>query len=506
MSDIYCAEQIKIPPTFPHILKLYAKAAIRTQPYDLLRWTCAYFRALANDEVPPVKERLEYPPFIHPSGITPGYLKTLLNAFGPVETVCSRALLERWQGIVLPEPSLYRILIVGEFTTCCEWNFYEFLAIACGFLGKVSRAWLPKIEASCRDILSWNAENRGAGLPPLLPAATGRDDSPPLCWPRAQNLFQTMIYVCELLTEEPEGGSAMIPLRTFLRLYRYLAELDCSGECPRQAEPKDSEELFRPCGPPSVSYASSSAVDSSLNREPSAMEVASFFMKSIERRSIPSTTHRSAERKMISEIDEVHQPLPARRIEIETQPADDRKDGASQRSEASETDILKPQRTSDQDRAVDQNSVAELRPDDGGDSIYDVVDDSSADFGGEEGERETVSLGQADDYEPIGLESILHGICECLEPAREAERAPTPQPDPLEQFHERMKNEVKEGRLQTVFHVPGIGPTVSVTRITAVGLWLAECGRRQEGLVGPRDIRHFLCPNLDDHCDDEDGY
>lgn len=55
MSDIYCAEQIKIPPTFPHILKLYAKAAIRTQPYDLLRWTCAYFRALANDEVPPVK-------------------------------------------------------------------------------------------------------------------------------------------------------------------------------------------------------------------------------------------------------------------------------------------------------------------------------------------------------------------------------------------------------------------------------------------------------------------
>ncbi|XP_076284722.1 ropporin-1-like protein [Lasioglossum baleicum] len=52
---LYCAEQIKIPPTFPNILKLYAKAAIRTQPYDLLRWTCAYFRALAADELPPVK-------------------------------------------------------------------------------------------------------------------------------------------------------------------------------------------------------------------------------------------------------------------------------------------------------------------------------------------------------------------------------------------------------------------------------------------------------------------
>lgn len=52
---IYCAQQINIPPTFPHILKVYAKAAIRTQPHDLLRWTAAYFRALANGEVPPAK-------------------------------------------------------------------------------------------------------------------------------------------------------------------------------------------------------------------------------------------------------------------------------------------------------------------------------------------------------------------------------------------------------------------------------------------------------------------
>lgn len=90
----------------------------------------------------------------------------------------------------------------------------------------------------------------------------------------------------------------MIPLRTFLRLYGYLAELDCSGECPREGEPEDTEELYRPCGSPSVSDASSSAVESSLYREPSAMEVASFLTKSMERRSIPSMTHRSAERKM----------------------------------------------------------------------------------------------------------------------------------------------------------------------------------------------------------------
>lgn len=52
---IYCAEQIKIPVNFPYILKLYAKAAIRTQPYDLLRWSTAYFRAIAEGKIPPIK-------------------------------------------------------------------------------------------------------------------------------------------------------------------------------------------------------------------------------------------------------------------------------------------------------------------------------------------------------------------------------------------------------------------------------------------------------------------
>jgi len=48
-----------------------------------------------------------------------------------------------------------------------------------------------------------------------------------------------MIYVCELLTHEPKGGSAMIPLRIFLDLYGYLADLDCSGER-RKVERVDS--------------------------------------------------------------------------------------------------------------------------------------------------------------------------------------------------------------------------------------------------------------------------
>lgn len=36
-EEMYCSQQICIPPSFPYLLRQYAKAAIRTQPADLLR-------------------------------------------------------------------------------------------------------------------------------------------------------------------------------------------------------------------------------------------------------------------------------------------------------------------------------------------------------------------------------------------------------------------------------------------------------------------------------------
>lgn len=38
----YCSEQIPIPPELPDILKQFTKAAIRTQPTDLLTWSAKY--------------------------------------------------------------------------------------------------------------------------------------------------------------------------------------------------------------------------------------------------------------------------------------------------------------------------------------------------------------------------------------------------------------------------------------------------------------------------------
>lgn len=75
----YCSEQIPIPPELPDILKQFTKAAIRTQPNDLLNWSAKYFRCLANGEIPPVKDRLEMSVVTQKtdSGLTIGIIKTL---------------------------------------------------------------------------------------------------------------------------------------------------------------------------------------------------------------------------------------------------------------------------------------------------------------------------------------------------------------------------------------------------------------------------------------------
>lgn len=86
-----------------------------------------------------LQARLEYPPFTHPTGITPGYLKTLLNRYGRVDKVCLRALVQDWHGLDLPETSLYQLFIVAGLLPDKEYcDFYRFLAVACGFLASVS--------------------------------------------------------------------------------------------------------------------------------------------------------------------------------------------------------------------------------------------------------------------------------------------------------------------------------------------------------------------------------
>ncbi|XP_032686113.1 ropporin-1-like protein isoform X2 [Odontomachus brunneus] len=167
---------IAVPAKLPMILKQFCKAAIRTQPYDLLKWSSSYFRALADGEEPPAKSRLEYPPPSTASGLTLGFLRVLLRQFGnynktlPLETIA-----RRWDCLCLDRRDFETITSIGRFRRGCQVK--KFLAIAVGLLGG--------------------------------------------------NLTETMIMVCQLFSHEPDGGSAMIPLNLFMEIYEYLAGLPC---------------------------------------------------------------------------------------------------------------------------------------------------------------------------------------------------------------------------------------------------------------------------------------
>lgn len=85
--DAFCQDHIRIPPQLPDILKQFTKAAIRTQPRDMERWAAAYFRAMADGEVPPVKETLEYPSVESKDGLTVGLLRVLDKQVRPIKNV-----------------------------------------------------------------------------------------------------------------------------------------------------------------------------------------------------------------------------------------------------------------------------------------------------------------------------------------------------------------------------------------------------------------------------------
>ncbi|NXS51674.1 ROP1L protein, partial [Brachypteracias leptosomus] len=181
-ETMYCAQQIKIPPELPDILKQFTKAAIRTQPHDILQWAAAYFSALSKGEPLPVKERIEMPLATQETnaGLTIGLLKVLHKQLSPKGTVSVAELKEKWKDLCLPEEQLKAILQLDNFGEEVEW--IKVLALGCTLLG--------------------------------------------------ESLLSSMKHVCEILTKDPEGGAARVPFETFSFLYSYLTGID--GEIPEE--------------------------------------------------------------------------------------------------------------------------------------------------------------------------------------------------------------------------------------------------------------------------------
>ncbi|KAM3860440.1 ropporin-1-like protein [Diretmus argenteus] len=172
----YCSQQINIPPVLPDILKQFSKAAIRTQPQDVLLWSAAYFTALSEGKPLPVKDRLEMNVATQKTdtGLTPGLLKVLHKQLSPGQTCPKEELQKKWMALSLPMDQLESILELGNFSSNIDWM--QFFALSCCALGG--------------------------------------------------NITMAMKFACEILTEDEESDAARIPFDTFVELYTYLAHLD----------------------------------------------------------------------------------------------------------------------------------------------------------------------------------------------------------------------------------------------------------------------------------------
>ncbi|TNN84641.1 Ropporin-1-like protein [Liparis tanakae] len=174
-DTMFCAQQINIPTELPDILKNFSKAAIRTQPADLLLWSAAYFRALSKGECLPVKDRLEAnATYKTDTGLTPGLLKTLHKQLSASEPCSKEEVQMKWKGLCLPMDQLETLLSLGSFGSAIDWM--EFFALGCSALGGT--------------------------------------------------LVSSLKFACEILTEDEAGGAARIPFNTFVKLYTYLSHLE----------------------------------------------------------------------------------------------------------------------------------------------------------------------------------------------------------------------------------------------------------------------------------------
>merc|ERR1711868_292347 len=122
-ENIYTASQINIPADLPDLLKQFTKAAIKTQPTDILQWSAAYFTSLANGDPLPVKRRLEA--YVG-NGLTVGNLEVLVQQHKELadKTVAKSSIQSKWADLGLPKDQLKEILTSGNFGESFNFDYF----------------------------------------------------------------------------------------------------------------------------------------------------------------------------------------------------------------------------------------------------------------------------------------------------------------------------------------------------------------------------------------------
>ncbi|KAI4500981.1 hypothetical protein M0802_003784 [Mischocyttarus mexicanus] len=401
-------QDVIIPPRLPAILKQFCKAAIRTQPYDLLRWSNAYFHALADGEEPPVKLRLEYPPPSTASGLTLGFLRVLLRQFGDYnKTLPIDVISRRWECLCLDRKELNLIMMIGKFRRKCQVK--KFLAIAVGLLGS--------------------------------------------------SLRETMIMICELFTHEPDGGSAMVPVTLFMEIYGYLAGLRCDGS-ERSSSDKDPTKF--------LVFDESNSSSSSKGHESLDNNI------SIDR--VYSIASQDTDADVNLDLNLISKEA-ADSSNMILSPGISRSCSTQEEDSNNVEDKISCSNNNTEESSSDRTLKRE-------------VDSNASDFSVEASK----SLNSKDAPKKSSKsEDKLKNVTDDDENGRNS----SSKSDDASIAKERKKFRIANTQLLSYYpNIPGIGPRLSSEDVASVAIWMNECARLQEGMIGPRNIRHPQCPPL----------
>ncbi|KAK9876001.1 hypothetical protein WA026_011118 [Henosepilachna vigintioctopunctata] len=507
-EDIYCAEQISIPPTFPYLLRQYAKAAIRTQPVDLLKWSTTYFRCLSLNCPPPVKTRLEYPIPDDWYGLTPGWVKSLYLQIHPNSNVEFKVLWDRWIGSCLNHDQLIEILCLG------------------GFQDPLAIPWL-KFIGLCAAMIS-------------------------------KSLTQTMTLVCEILTEEPEGASASITLEMFLSIYKFLAEIDGSKDqwilnkyfpdsllglfkekrekFQEAKQLEESEEEGEICSDHIICEPEEKVVEKiEVTKEVSCPSIKEDDYQKIEDYLEAQEKMTQAQEEGSEEGSEDQSKDEHKRImgdttdtEVETEDAvastldtDDLLDKEKDRQEALKTEerqiladmderemaqyekdklegkefqLTKKQHSEPQDPDFEEKGLLEDL------AKLKALQEEMKGEDDQELEEYKKELMKQLEKTPSELEAITHFATKLQEEeekvlmviqAEDTESKTVTVEPSVEEEDEKKFDEI------FVEAVPGIGPIVSDVLVKAVEKYMRDMAKLQHGMVMPRNIRHYDCPPLE---------
>lgn len=121
---------------------------IRTQPCDILCWSAAYFRCIANNVEPPTKSRFEGNS--QEGHLSKEYLKTLIKQIGKGYFVDRDLLQMRWKGLGLPQHELFVLLAASGML---NWDVVHWLKLVAVMAASISEVFQLLFSDSASDYI-----------------------------------------------------------------------------------------------------------------------------------------------------------------------------------------------------------------------------------------------------------------------------------------------------------------------------------------------------------------